>query len=269
MESLNIALVAVDLDGTLVRGDGVAREDVSALAQAIENGVIVCIATGRPDKSARMVLEQIGLGDLPIISFNGAMVKVPGTDEPLLHLTMPLELAREVVSTAVQERWHLHYFIGDDCYVSRMSKMAWVYWRRTGIRPIPVGDLRKVATREPTKIILVEEPERVNQIGPEMMRRWGDKLYVARSRPDIVEIVNPSVNKGMALVKLSEHLGIPIAKTLALGDATNDAPLIEAAGIGVAMPDSDPEVMALADVILEDSEAPVADAIRQLVLRGS
>ncbi len=261
-----VRLVAVDLDGTLLRDDGTSAEDTAALVEALQQGLTVCIATGRPHKSALLVLEGLGLPPMPVISFNGAMVKVPGTEEPLLHITMPADLAREVVQAGVEEGWHLQYFLGDDLYVARMSKMAWGYWRRTGIRPTPVGDLRKLTDREPTKIILVEEPERVDVIAPEMARRWGDRLYVARSRPDIVELVSRSVNKGAALRWLAQHLGYAPEETLGIGDAANDVPLIEAAGLGVAMPGSDPEVLAVADVVLEASEAPIADAVRRLAL---
>ena len=130
---------------------------------------------------------------------------------------------------------------------------------------MPVGDLRKLASRPPTKIILVDEPERVDRLAPEMAKRWGGRLYVARSRPDIVEMVHRAVNKGAALEWLARHLGVAIAETMAIGDAANDAPLLRAAGIGVAMPGSDPQVQAMADVVLDESESPVADAIRRLV----
>lgn len=266
MPASTVRLVAVDLDGTLLRDGGTSAEDTAALAEALQHGLTVCIATGRPHRSALLVLDQLGLPSLPVISFNGAMVNLPGAEEPLLHITIPADLAREVVQAGVEERWHLHYFLGDDLYVTRMSKMAWAYWRRTGIRPTPVGDLRKLTHREPTKIILVEEPGRVDTIAPDMARRWDGRLYVARSRPDIVELVNPSVSKGTALRWLAQHLGYAPEETLGIGDAANDVPLIEAAGLGVAMPGSDPQVLAVADVVLEPSDAPIAEAVRRLAL---
>jgi len=263
-----ISLVAIDLDGTLVRDGGTADEDVAALREVLQRGLHVCIATGRPRVSALRVLDELGLEPLPIISFNGAMITLPGEPEPIVHVTLPAELAAEVVEASVEHRWHLHYFLGDDMYVSRVSKKAWEYWRRTGVKPIPAGDLRKLAGREPTKIIVVEEPDRVDDIEPELQQAWGDRLYIARSRPDIVEIVNPEVNKGAALHKLAEHLQVPVEATLGIGDAANDAPLVEAAGVGVAMPGSAPEVLAVADVVLEDGPAPVAEALRKLVLES-
>jgi Cof subfamily protein (haloacid dehalogenase superfamily) len=266
MERKKIRLLAVDLDGTLIRENGIAQADVQALKEAIERGVTVCIATGRPHRSALMVLGEAGLGELPVISFNGAMIRVPGMQEPLLHRTLPLHLAREVVHAAVERRWDIQYFVGDDCYIARMSKMGWLYWQRTGVRPTPVGDLRKIADREPTKIIVTGEPARLDLIAPQVVELWGEKLFVARSRPDIIEIASPLVNKGHALVQLARHLNIDIAQTMAIGDAANDVALVEAAGIGVAMPNSDSEVMRVADIVLEDSEAPIAEALSRYVL---
>lgn len=269
MKEPHVRLIAVDLDGTLLRKNDdteASPEDVQALREAQQAGLVVCIATGRPHSSAAMLLKRMGLGPVPIISFNGAMVWLPEEDEPILHLTVPSDVAREIMERGVEEDWNFYYFADGELYVPRMSWNAWEYWRRTGVRPRPVGDLRKLLDREPTKIILVDRPEKVDAAEPELMELWGQKAYVARSRPDIIEIVHPQANKGAALHELAEHLGIRPEQTMAIGDARNDLPLIQAAGLGVAMPDAAQEVKEAADVVIEPSNAPVAEAVRKLAL---
>ena len=72
-------------------------------------------------------------------------------------------------------------------------------------------------------------------------------LCRAQSIPVNVEITNAQATKGTALVWLCEHLGVPVADTVAFGDSGNDLSMIEAAGDGVAMGNAAPEVKAIAD----------------------
>ncbi|MCX7599949.1 MAG: Cof-type HAD-IIB family hydrolase [Armatimonadetes bacterium] len=263
--------MAIDLDGTLVRNDEnrVEAEDAEAIRKVQAAGVHVVIATGRPHKSAEELLRRIGLPDAYVISFNGAMVKRCGDDKPLMHLTLSPELAREVVEMAVHRHLYLLYFSGDEIYVTHMSKWGWIYWKRTGLRPEPAGDLRGILSAEATKIVMMDEPERLARLAKECEQRWSGRLYVTPSRPDILEFMPLSANKGAALSWLAERLGVPLAETLALGDSRNDIPLLEAAGFAVAMASADDTTKGCADMVAADAQAPVAEVLHKLVLAGS
>jgi hydroxymethylpyrimidine pyrophosphatase-like HAD family hydrolase len=50
----------------------------------------------------------------------------------------------------------------------------------------------------------------------------------------------------VALSHLCEHLGVPLSRTIAVGDQENDLEMIEAAGLGVAMPEAPARVRAAA-----------------------
>ena len=80
-----------------------------------------------------------------------------------------------------------------------------------------------------------------------------------------LEMTNPGVNKGQALLILCEKLGIDPARTLAFGDGANDAGLLRAAGTGVAMADGVQAALDAADVIggryQEDAVAAYIDSI--------
>jgi hypothetical protein len=260
--------VAVDLDGTLVRNEEnrIEMEEAEALRQAQAAGVWVVVATGRPHKSAEELLQRIGMPDAYVISFNGAMVKRCGEEKPLRHLVVPQELAREVVEMGVHRRLYLLYFSGDEPYVTHMGKWGWIYWKRTGLKPTPVGDLRGMLAAQATKIIVMDEPQRLAPLATECQQRWAGRLYVTPSRPDILEFMHPDANKGTALRWLAEHLGLRPQETLALGDSHNDIPLLEAAGFAVAMPGADVATKSAADWVAGDTQAPVADVLSRFVL---
>jgi Cof subfamily protein (haloacid dehalogenase superfamily) len=97
---------------------------------------------------------------------------------------------------------------------------------------------------------------------------FGNRLRysIARSPafPDIdfINILNPQVSKGVALGKLMEHYGYLRAEVISIGDGLNDIPLLQAAGVAVAMGNAFPEVKQVSDYItLNIEEHGVAAAI--------
>ena len=72
---MSIKLFVTDLDGTLLpSGAAVPPENIEAVKRAVDAGVIVTIATGRMYRAALPVAEALGV-DVPIITYNGAMIK--------------------------------------------------------------------------------------------------------------------------------------------------------------------------------------------------
>lgn len=65
------------------------------------------------------------------------------------------------------------------------------------------------------------------------------------------EISAPGVTKATAMDLLCRELGCIRADCIAFGDSMNDAEILEAAGLGVAMGNAEPEVKALADCVCE------------------
>jgi len=69
-----IRLVALDIDGTLLRSDkSLAPRTRAAVDAARARGVRVVLVTGRRYPSARRVAEELG-GEVPLILHNGALV---------------------------------------------------------------------------------------------------------------------------------------------------------------------------------------------------
>ena len=84
-----IGLIALDLDGTLVKGpNGVTPRVRASIRNAQDAGIQITIATGRMYRSARRFAEDLGV-TLPIICYQGAMVRHPMTDEIFAHDVVP------------------------------------------------------------------------------------------------------------------------------------------------------------------------------------
>lgn len=261
----DIKLIAIDLDGTLVHNaHHIPERNIEALRCVMDQGVTVAIATGRMHKSACQFVQRLGIGtETPLISYNGAMIRLPEAPEPLLHVPLPADLAAEIVQHAVDEDFSLNYYLDDTLYVMRVDHWAKLYTGRTGDVAHPVGDLRRFNGQQPTKLLVTAKPTEVDRLLPLLQQRFSDRVYVTRSMPEYIEFLNQQVSKGSAVAWLAEHLGLQREQVMAMGDMLNDLPMIEWAGVGVAMPRAQEQVRRAADFVPEHEEEGVAEAIAE------
>jgi hydroxymethylpyrimidine pyrophosphatase-like HAD family hydrolase len=124
-----IALVAVDLDGTLLTSEGVpSRESARLLRGAAARGVRVVLATTRTPRTTADLCRQIGIDD-PIVCTNGAEVWASPRGPAWASHTIALEAALAIAHLADAHGWELSITIGET-----------TYWRQ---RPgQPLGPLR-------------------------------------------------------------------------------------------------------------------------------
>jgi hypothetical protein len=250
----------------VVGGHHIPPACAEAIAEARARGVHIVLATGRMHHSAADFAAQLGLGDAPVISYNGAMVRRAQSGETILHDPVPAEAAQEILAYCIANRANIHYYVDDVMYVLKVDHWARSYLERTGSVPAPVGDVRRLPGKEPTKILIIDRPERAERYLAEARERFAGRVYVTRSLPEYIEFLSVSASKGRALRAVAEQLGVLLAETLGLGDMINDQPLIEAAGIGVAMHHSPEPVRQVADFVTGPGDEGVAEAIRKFVL---
>ena len=95
--SMAFKLVALDIDGTLLNSKGeISERNLAALTAVRREGVRIALVTGRRFRSARPLVEELGLS-VPLISHNGALTKHAATLETIGFHPLDLETAREVV----------------------------------------------------------------------------------------------------------------------------------------------------------------------------
>ena len=84
-------LVAIDMDGTLLKEDKTVSEKTKeAIKKAREKNVKVVLATGRPVDGVKRYLEELDLchDDEYVLTFNGAIVKEVGPDRVICRDTL-------------------------------------------------------------------------------------------------------------------------------------------------------------------------------------
>ncbi|HYZ17285.1 MAG TPA: HAD-IIB family hydrolase, partial [Candidatus Acidoferrum sp.] len=179
------------------------------------------------------------------------------------------DVTRSVLTWAHEHGVHAQCYADDSLFVDEINRFSERYTTLAQVEPHLVPSLREAfAQRATIKIVLVDEAEKADAILAALRSELGDRAYLTRSHRDFVEVVDPKINKGEALRYVAQSYGVPLDETLAVGDAWNDVPLIEAAGIGIAMGSAPPEVRKHADGVVADvANDGVAEAIERYVLQ--
>lgn len=261
-------LLACDLDGTLMDETFTFTPRVkAAVAQAMDRGVALTIATGRAYPSALPFAQELGI-TVPLICTQGGLVKDPLSGEVLHQALMSPSLAHEIIALSQQCGWHLTLYADDDqVYLTGLQYPRLFYDQMFSLPLRVISDLAAVATRPLAKFIIIAEPEEADAIVPQLRERFARRLHIVRSHRNFVEGNPLDASKGQALARLAARLGIPQSQTAAIGDNDNDANMVAWAGLGMAMGNAHPDLKALADVILPTVEEDgVAVAIEQYIL---
>ena len=280
----DIKIIALDLDGTLLDSQKrLSDGSRAALEEAAAKGVLIVPTTGR---FFGMMPQSIR--DLPFVRYaitiNGAQVYDRETGTAIVREEIPLDMALDIM------RLLDGYDVIYDCYRSNWGWMTeslqnkaedyatdahYVKMVREFRNPVPElkaylestaseGDVQKVmlfARNTPGS-------EAVTKAITEAVRERFPQIKATSSTWNNLELNIETAHKGNSLRRFAEHLGYALDNCMALGDGTNDLSMIEAAGLGVAMSNAHPLVIAAADhVTASNDEDGVAKAIRDFVLR--
>ena len=242
-----IRLVAIDLDGTLLNDSKlVSDQTAQALCGLPERGVKVVIASARPPRSVRHIYQSLKL-DTWQINYNGALI----WDEPnrriVFHQPLSGELARQIIEQArrlfpgvlvsceVQDRWLTDRL--DQKHTTETGRL---------FQPDQIASIAEMCAEPVTKVLLLGRPEMVSQLR-HVVEETQPEVVVVQSDPDLIQITDRQVSKATALLRVAGHYDIPMNQVMAIGDAANDIPMIQAAGIAIAMDNATPQVKRIAD----------------------
>jgi Cof subfamily protein (haloacid dehalogenase superfamily) len=271
--SLTYQLVALDLDGTVMDRDLVIPPAVrAAIGAAQARGIHVTLATGRMFGAALPFASALGIRT-PLICYQGALIRDPLNGAVLEHTGMPGEEAAEAATALLAADIFVIAYVEERlCIAERRAELDYyLQFHPEGAEIVVAPDLpAMLRDAPPTKLLFVAEPAVVERELARLSLRFAHRLVVTRSHEHFGELTAPGISKGVALAHLAAHLGIPRERVVAIGDQENDLPMIEWAGLGLAMGNAIPAVKKAAAAILPSvQDAGVADGLRRFVLAES
>lgn len=247
-------LVAMDLDGTLLRSDkSISDAAIEAIREAHSRGVAFAVATGRMFQTSQPVVDGL-LDELPIIAYNGALIKYSNCGLTLLRLPIAARGGERVVRFMWEWGMVFQAYIDDQLWVARVAPETVAYSEKYGAPINVMEDIEEFVNREAFKYLVLDDEERIADVRKAIDGVLDPGLRTMLSSPGMIEIVRSDVSKGRALSHLASSMGISMDNVMAIGDSENDIDMLRAAGIGVAMGNAGDDVKAEADYIVASND---------------
>lgn len=262
-------LIAIDMDGTLLKEDKtISGKTKKAIDEARKKGVKVVISSGRPVEGIERYLKELNLTgkDDYVISFNGSMIQCVKSKKVISRSVLKGSDLLYLYKISRQIGVNIHAFSEIGCITPKLSKYTQLEGTANRI-PIKIVDFDKEDPKEDIfKVMMIDEPEILEEAVKKIPNVLYDKYTVVRSEPYFLEFLNKKSNKGEGVKILAEYLGIRQQDVICIGDAGNDIHMIKFAGLGVAMGNAFDEVKEAADYItLTNEEDGVARVIEKFV----
>lgn len=236
-----VKLIATDLDGTLMAPDHmtVTERTKNALVAAKNKGIKFAIVTGRTLRFTDSVTAQVPFADY-VVSSNGAAVYDRNAGEYVYSTLVPNETVLEAVELLNALPVHYHIYMGGRIYI---QKSAMDYTADTGLpedfladfisRVTLVDDLKSVIGENGAEVIDVFSMGENEKAIIEFFK--SKNLVMTSAVRGELAATAVGADKGTALRGLCEVIGISTDEAMTFGDAENDCPMLEAAGLSFAM----------------------------------
>ena len=263
-------LIAMDLDGTLNNDQKVITPKTrEALIQAQGRGIRLALASARPSPGLykeRDILQMQNWGGI-LMSYNGGRIVDAATGAVLFETAMDQEMTRKVLRFLEELPVTPILDDGKQFYVTSKDGFKVDYeCRNNNMICSEVGNLADFLHFAPVKILMSVDPEQLKAVQGQIAAFLPEELTVVQTAPFYLEVIPKRINKGQGILDICRTLGITPAEVIAFGDAENDIPMLQTAGMGIAMGNAQEKVKAAADAVtLSNNEDGIAVALEKLL----
>ena len=270
MRKINYPLIVSDFDGTLVKKDGTIDEnDRKAIAEYVAAGGKFAVSTGRLPAGILPRVRELGLKGF-VCCCQGAIIMDIESGEVILGGTLSEEITIEICKKMEEMDLHIHVYDLWDFYCNKDDFALKIYENAIKakaklVTDKPISEFVKERKLGSYKVLAMVEAKDNERILEELAAQNFPGCDVTKSDNFLVEVINKNYSKGTAVEFLAKHFGISIEKTIAVGDQQNDLPMIEKAGLGIAVQNADEGLKAAADYVCQytHEEGAIADIIER------
>lgn len=265
-------LIGIDIDGTLLNDEKKLLPQVrDTIQEAAKRGSKIVLISGRMPAGVNLVEKELGV---PCIKVCNAGSYILLGDECIsttyLLPDIMRYLYREIARKNNVPLWIFHekkWFVTEiDRYIEKEIQI--IQYQPEVIDVETVAKRWEKEGKGPNKLLIAAEPNKIKNIYQQIQKKQISGIDIACSANTLLEIFPKGVNKGNALITICNKLNIDIKNTVAFGDHELDIPMIEVAGVGIAMGNAIEELKAKADFVTKsNNEAGIAYAFEHYLVK--
>lgn len=274
-------LVAIDLDGTLLNSYGIVTENTkNVLNKKIEQGMEVVISSGRTTSSILPILEEIK-GIRYFIAGNGALIYDMQDEKVIYNKFIPKAKILEIIKICEENSIFYTIYTENEIITQSLKYNVLYYYKenlkkeeskQTKIKIVDniVNYVRNSEENNYLKLMICDESElifnsiinklrelknvEILDVGHQSRKLIKDGTDEVALEYFYTEISLENVDKWTSLEYLIKILGIDKSEIIAIGDNENDKTMIKNAQIGVAMGQSSPKIIEVADAVTDSND---------------
>lgn len=266
----NIRLIISDIDGTILDKNHQIDSYLPELMPILKQKEIpFVLASARSPLGIAPISKELGISNFPIACYNGALIS-KGDEVLSQHSIDKKELAflhdflkREFPTVSI------NVYSGQDWFVNTLDKWVQIEADITGESP-KVTSITDFIREEHTlvhKLLLIDKADTIQKLQNILSIMDFPQTDFYLSKDNYLEVTHNQVSKKQALLELANYYQIPLKEIMTLGDNYNDIPMIETAGLGIAMGNAPTDVKDCANAVTYSNEQNgVSQAIKLHVL---
>jgi hypothetical protein len=250
-------LIIFDIDGTLV-GSGHKLDPFTrdTLLQLHDLRMPFTLATGKILPATKTQADELQI-QLPLIMANGSVLQMR-TGEVLYNAVVPGDVTRRAIRICEELNKDLVIYIIDQLYIKKMNDNIYPIYSNVSLGMNEIGDWEKITSQidQVTKCLVVdiENQQNLIDLGNIFLKEFESRADIVHTSTKLVEILPQGVTKATAVKRLADELAINMDEVMAFGDYDNDAPMLSAAGLGIAVENASAAAKAAADLIIGSCE---------------
>ncbi|KRM95525.1 HAD superfamily hydrolase [Liquorilactobacillus aquaticus DSM 21051] len=268
-------MITCDLDETLLTDSKkITDENIRAIQAAVAKGVYFVPNTGRNYLTVQDNLRELGLFQKKneyVISFNGGAIVENKNNRFLKVNAMSFETIEQLFKLGVEHNFCIHVYSLHQLYIWNMnqSEINYLTGRINGWVDLKEDNIDELQGEELVKILFYVPAAKERLALREFVTQELNKnLNITFSSDRYIEFNDPTADKGSATIQLGQQLGINPEEIIAIGDNSNDLPMIQKTGMGVCVSNGKDFVKEQADYITkkDNNHSAVAEVIKKFIL---
>ena len=265
-----IKLIMSDIDGTILdknhQLDSYLIELMPLLKQC---NIPFVLASARSPLGIAPISKELGITDFPIACYNGALISlgdkilsqhsIDKSELLLLHDFLKKEFPTVSINV----------YSGKDWLVNTIDEWVKIEATITGESPkvTSIADFIRDEKTLVHKLLLIDNTDTIQKLQKTLSSIDFPQTDFYLSKDNYLEVTHNQVSKKQALLELANYYQLPLTSIMTLGDNYNDIPMIETAGLGIAMGNAPRDVKTCAKAVTDSNEQNgVSKAIKLHVL---